>query len=297
MKIPPHHPFKSAKAKERFLNLYDNNAKKWPVASETMMVNTSYGQTFVRISGPDNAQPLVLLHGMSGNSMQWAPNIEGLSAGYKIYAVDNIYDNGRSVYTRPITSPDDFANWLDDLLSALKLGDNINLMGVSYGGWITSQYALCYPDRLNKIVLVAPAATILPLKLEFLMRAILCIIPHRYFIRKFMCWIMEDSANKDEASRKMIEEEVENGFVAMRCFKAKRMVNPTVLDDKELQSIKVPSLFLVGENEKIYSAQNAVERLKAVASHIKIEVIPNAGHDVTILKTDMVNSKVLEFLR
>jgi len=59
----------------------------------------------------------------------------------------------------------------------------------------------------------------------------------------------------------------------------------------------VPTLFLVGENEKIYSAKKAVQRLNEVAPQIETEVIPNAGHDLTIVQAEMVNRKVLEFLK
>lgn len=297
MEMSAYHPFRSPKAKEQYLKLYDMRAKKWPVVSEPRTVDTFYGQTFVRISGPDGALPLVLLHGAGGNSLQWVSNIEALSEYYRTYAVDGIYDHGRSVYTRSIKSPDDFVNWLDELFSALDLGDNINLMGLSYGGWLTSQYALHFPDRLNKIVLLAPAGTVLPLRLEWMIRAILCLVPHRYFTKSFMFWLLEDVAQKDEASRIMIEEEVDIAFMAIRCFKQKRSVNPTVLEDKELQSIEVPTLYLVGENEKIYSAQKAIQRLNKVAPHIKAEIIPNAGHDLTIVQAEMVNKKVLEFLK
>ena len=229
--------------------------------------------------------------------MQWLPNIEALSEYYRTYAVDNINDYGRSVYTRTIKSPDDFVNWLDELFSILELGDNINLMGLSYGGWLTSQYALRFPYRLNKIVLLAPAGTVLPLRLEWMMRAILCTVPHRYFTKSFMYWLLDDLVQKDKASRVMVEEWVDDSFMAIRCFKRRSMVNPTVLEDTELQSIKVPALYLVGENEKIYSAQEAVQRLNKVAPHIKIEVIPDAGHDLTIVQAEMVNRKVLEFLK
>ena len=58
----------------------------------------------------------------------------------------------------------------------------------------------------------------------------------------------------------------------------------------------MPTLYLVGENEKIYSAQEAVQRLKQVAPQIQTEVIPNAGHDLTMVQADMVNGKVVEFL-
>jgi len=59
----------------------------------------------------------------------------------------------------------------------------------------------------------------------------------------------------------------------------------------------VPALYLVGEHEKIYSAQKAIQRLRKVAPNIKAVVIPNAGHDLTIVQAEMVNTKVLEFLR
>lgn len=295
--ITAYHPFRSAEAKEQYLALYDMRAKKWPITSETMIVSTSYGQTFVRISGPSTAPPLVLLHGMGGNSLQWLPNIEALSESYRTYAVDNIYDNGRSVYTRAIQSPEDFVNWLDELFSALKLRDDINLIGLSYGGWITSQYALRYPKRLNRIVLLAPAGTVLPLSFKWIVRAVLCAVPHKYFTKSFLYWLLSDLASKDDAGRAFIEEHADESYLALRSFKAKRMVNPTVLTDAELQNIKVPTLYLVGENEKIYSAQKAKQRLNDIAPHIKAEILPNAGHDLTIVQKETVNKKILEFLR
>jgi len=66
--------------------------------------------------------------------------------------------------------------------------------------------------------------------------------------------------------------------------------------DKAWQGFGVPCLFLVGENEKIYSAEAAVGRLKRVAPQVKAEIIPGAGHDLTIAQADLVASKVLAFL-
>jgi len=298
MEMTSYHPFRSAKAKEQYLKHYDMRAKKWPVVSETRMVETSFGQTFVRISGPVDAPPLVLLPSAGGTSLLWIPNIQAFSKSYRVYAMDNIYDFGRSVYTQAFKNPDDLVNWLDELFSALEFGDNINLMGLSYGGWLTSQYALRFPNRLDKIVLLAPAATILPLPGEWAWRAILTIIPHRYFLRSITYWMFDDLAQKkDEASRILVDDMIDDAFMGLRCFKFKMPVHPTVLEDKELESIKVPTLFLVGENEKLYPAQKAIQRLNKVAPHIKAEVIPNAGHDLTIVQAEMVNRKVLEFLK
>jgi pimeloyl-ACP methyl ester carboxylesterase len=81
-----------------------------------------------------------------------------------------------------------------------------------------------------------------------------------------------------------VKEFIDHTFMASRCFKTRRPINPTVLEDQELQSLKVPTLYVVGENEKIYSAQKAVQRLNQVAPHIKTETIPNASHDLTFYK-------------
>lgn len=296
MEKTDHHPFRSAKAKERYLELYDRVAEEWPVDSTTRMVDTAHGQTFVRASGPDEAPPLVLLPGANATSLMWIPNIEALSESYRVFAVDNIYDFGRSVFTRPFKTPDDFVRWLDGLFNALGLKDGINLMGLSYGGWLTSQYALRFPDRLDKIVLVAPAATVLNLNSEFALHALVGLIPHRCFVKKTMFWALEDFMRSSEITQEMKEFFVENMYLGLRCFKLKMLVSPTVLTDLELKSLEMPTLILVGENEKIYSAQDALDRLNRVAPHIKTELIPDAGHDLTVVQAEEVNRKVLEFL-
>ena len=56
------------------------------------------------------------------------------------------------------------------------------------------------------------------------------------------------------------------------------------------------NIVLVGENEKLYPAKNAVERLNIVAPQIQTEIIPGAGHDLTIVQAGLVNSRVLDFL-
>jgi pimeloyl-ACP methyl ester carboxylesterase len=296
IKMSAHHPFRSEKAKERYLKLYDIRAKEWPVASETRMAPTAYGHTFVRVSGPAITPPLVLLHGVSGASLQWMPNIGALSKSFRVYAVDNIYDYGRSVYTRIIKSPDDYVVWLDELFDALALRDKIHLMGLSYGGWLASQYALRFPQRLDKMVLLAPVGTVLPLRAEWILRALLCALPHPYFTKRFMYWLLEDLVHKDAASRRMVDEWVEESHIALRSFKPKRMAHPTILTDVELRHIKAPTLYLVGENEKLYSAQKAVERLRKAAPQIEAEVIPKAGHDLTFVQAELVNRKVVDFL-
>jgi pimeloyl-ACP methyl ester carboxylesterase len=193
---------------------------------------------------------------------------------------------------------DDLMKWLDELFSTLEIGNKINLMGLSYGGWLTSQYALHSPERLQKIVLIAPAATIIDLPGEWAWRGILSAIPHRLFMKKAMVdWLFEDLAQKkDEASQMVINDYMNDALMALKCFKFRMPIQPTVLSDSELKRIRIPTLFLVGENEKIYSAQKAIYRLNTTAPQIQTDLITNAGHDLTIIQSDLVNKMVIHFL-
>jgi pimeloyl-ACP methyl ester carboxylesterase len=190
----------------------------------------------------------------------------------------------------------DFVTWLDEVFNQLDLGNDINLVGLSYGGWLTSQYALRFPERLENIVLIAPAATVLPISSEWLGRAALTAIPHPYFTEGFIDWMLADFVNHDEANRDLVKEWAYEAYVAARSFKPKSLANPNVLSNSDLMSLGVRMLFLVGENEKLYSPQAAVERLNTVAPQVETAIIPNAGHDLTMARAALVNRKILEFL-
>jgi pimeloyl-ACP methyl ester carboxylesterase len=147
--FPSFHPFKSTESQQRYIAFNERLSKKWPVPYEAKIVETSFGKTFVRISGPAEAAPLILLPGSSANSLSWRSNVGVLSEHFRIFAVDNINDFGRSVYTHAPKNVDDFSRWLNELFDELNLHDRINLMGASYGGWIASEYALRNPGRLD----------------------------------------------------------------------------------------------------------------------------------------------------
>lgn len=291
--FPEYHPFKSQNAKETFLELYNNTAKEWPVPSKTKTVDTSYGKTFIRISGPEDASPLVLLHPGGSNSLSWIPVVKILSENHKIYAVDNIYDNGLSVYTKAVSGTDDYISWLTEVFNSLELKSNINIMGMSYGAWIACMFSVRYPEKLNKVVLLAPPATIVPPNPGFLIRALLMQIPYKFFYKRFMEWFFKDYINKD---RKAAERVIENLYLTSKLFKYKRMLNPTILTDEELKNISVHLLYIIGENEKVCSAQKALERIHSLAPQIKTVLVPHSGHDMLAVEPVFIMGKIMSFL-
>ena len=290
--------FRSEAAREIFLAYYDEwITNKWPVTAESFVAETSWGATWGMVSGPKDAPPLLLLPGAHSTALAFTTNIEVLSKNYRVYAVDNIADYGRSVPIRtPATGPE-FVDWLDEVIDALAFSDPINLGGLSFGGWITSLYTLDHPERVSKLVLLAPAATIQPFRILFLLRGIFSTLPFRWGTKLLMYYLLGD-AKKDPEQRKFADDAIEAMTLAKQSYKLQTsIVQPTVLSDEQLEQLSAtPTLILIGEREKLYSAKKAQLRLQQLATHIQIEIIPNAGHLFTATHALEVNALLETFL-
>ncbi len=258
------------------------------------MVPTSYGDTFVRITGPAGAPPLVLLPGAATTSLMWAPNVQALSESFRTIALDQLGEVGRTTCFRPVRRYSDLLAWLNELFEALKLGAEINLAGLSYGGALAAQYTLHFPERLRSTILLAPGATVLRTSAKFMASLILTAISRGQCLPRIMRWIFSDMARKDP---KWIETAIEQLVIGSRSLQPRLLPFPPVLTDAEWAGIKVPTLFLVGEHETIYDPVKAVRRLNRVAPQIKTEMIPGAGHDLTFVQAEMVNLMMVEFLQ
>lgn len=300
VKLREHHPFRSAEARDRYLAFYDKASESWPIPCESRVVTTEHGSTFVRVGGPEGAPPLVLLPGVWASSLMWLPVIAALSRDYRTYAVDSLYDFGRSVSARPAKTTAEHMAWLDGLFDGLELPSGINLMGCSRGGWLTGEYALHAPDRLAKAVLQSPAGVAIidywagvkagPIFARVLMS------PSVESVSALMHWLMPDFAREDPRGFDAYVEETVLGLVCYDSRVVGRAVGPRQFSDAELGGIDLPVLYVAGAHEKMYAPPDAVARLKAVAPQFETAVIPGAGHDLGVVQTAAFTSSVLGFL-
>lgn len=296
MKHPPTHPFRSERARDEYQALYAERAKAWPVSGEERLVETPSGQTFVRISGDPGSPPLVLLPGARGTSLTWIPNISALSARYRTFALDTINDIGLSVRHKPMSSAEEMRVWLAEVLALLVPEGRFSLVGLSNGGWLASQYALHYPERLRKLVLLAPSMTVLTVSPGLILRGLLTQLPLPGMRRQLYYWLLQDSVRSGAAGKASVDEAVADWATAERCFSPLPLVMATVMSDQELQNFRVPCLVLVGEHEKIYPPGKVMQRLARLAPQIQAEIIPGAGHDLWVVQAGLVTQKILDFL-
>jgi pimeloyl-ACP methyl ester carboxylesterase len=177
----------------------------------------------------------------------------------------------------------------------LKLEGGLNLVGLSYGGWIFTHYALRHPERVAKLVQLAPAGTVARIPWGFIWRGILCIIPLRFFMQMFMDWIRVTDAT-DEAAKKKLDDMADDAYIAQHSFKSRRMVAPVPLSDAQWKRLNVPTLLLAGDREVIFPAKESLVRVGALAPNMRTELLAGTGHDFFAARADEVNRRVLQFL-
>ncbi|WP_437893006.1 alpha/beta fold hydrolase [Sorangium sp. So ce124] len=151
--------FRSPEARARIAAWFDRFHEKLPVPARSREVSTRFGATHVLVAGPEDAPPLVCLHGALASSAHLMPELGPLLARYRVHVVDVIGQSVKSADVRlPIDGPA-YAEWLTDVLDALGLA-RTHLLGVSWGGFAALRMAQAAPARIDRLVLIVPAAVV-----------------------------------------------------------------------------------------------------------------------------------------
>jgi pimeloyl-ACP methyl ester carboxylesterase len=99
--------------------------------------------------------PIVLLHGLGATSASMLPTLEELARDHRVLAVD-LPGFGASEKPAGTYHPLFYARWLARFLDAVGVG-RADLVGNSMGGRIAIETALRTPDRVGRLVLLAPS--------------------------------------------------------------------------------------------------------------------------------------------
>jgi pimeloyl-ACP methyl ester carboxylesterase len=126
-------------------------------AAQGAFVGVGRGLTHYERRGPSNGRTVVLIHGFSVPSFIWDPTFEHLAAaGFDVVRYD-LFGRGYSdrpyvEYGMPL-----YLEQLQQLLDALRVS-NVDLIGLSMGGPIAAAFAVDFPERVRRLVLIAPIA-------------------------------------------------------------------------------------------------------------------------------------------
>jgi pimeloyl-ACP methyl ester carboxylesterase len=241
----------------------------------------------VIVSGPEDASPMLLLHASGVAAWSWKYNVEELSKCYRTYAIDLIGDAGKSQYA-------DFKNIMKtgrdqaELYAEItgKLGvEKAYVVGASEGGFIGSNYALHFPERVEKLALLGPMGYSGALKssIRIMMAQF---FPLKPIQNATFSWAFSDSAK--------LKEEFGEWFPLLMSDTFPAKVTPLPLSAEQRQSLEVPVMFVFGERDNLVGDPETARALVQDIPDVRVEIV-EAGHLMGAEIPAQVNALIKEF--
>jgi pimeloyl-ACP methyl ester carboxylesterase len=289
--------FKTEAGRARYLAAYDAALRDWPVSYDELDIETSLGPTHLIASGPTGTPPLILLHSLAGTGLVWRPNIAALSATHRCYAIDIPGQGGKSLATRRIERPDDYAPWMSELMDALGLA-KAAFVGCSFGAFLAARQALATPARVERVAMIGPPGVFaaMSLRVALTMRTMRL----RRRLRRLLGDTREPSARAlharaapqhgaDDAWRRLIG-------VMMAESPELTVTQTPVFTRVQLARITAPMLLLIGEYEQLYDPAATLRRARQMKPGIEAELVPGADHIAAMAQPEWVNARLAAFL-
>lgn len=254
----------------------------------------------------EGVETVVMLHGSGPGASGWANfsrNLEPLlDAGYRVLLVDCPgWSKSDPIVCRGSRS-DLNATALKGLLDVLGLG-RVHLIGNSMGGHSAVAFALTYPERAGKLVLMGGgtggASPFVPMPTEGIkLLNALYRDPTIDNLKKMMnVFVFDASALTEELFQARLDnmlarrDHLENFVVSLTA-------NPRQFPDfgPRLHEIQAPSLIVWGRNDR-FVPMDAGLRLLAGLANSSLHVFNNCGHWAQWEHAEPFNRLVLDFLQ
>ncbi|MBK8493400.1 MAG: alpha/beta hydrolase [Saprospirales bacterium] len=281
-----------------------------PYPYEVKKVELPEGIKVAYVDEGKGDQTLVFIHGLGSYLPGWKKNIEGLKGQFRCIAID-LPGYGKSSKGKYEGSMRFYAKIVAELIDELNLG-KVTLVGHSMGGQISIVTALAYPDKVDKLVLVAPAGfetftkgqrqwfrevmTANGVKLTTVEQIKINLAYNFYRMPKDAEFMITDRINMRTAA----------DFDAY-CYIIPQCVQGMVDDPvyEFLPQIQQPTLVLFGENDNLipnrFLNPGATEKVAQDGAgripHATLHMVPKAGHFVQFEQPDAVNGYILQFAK
>ena len=255
--------FKSNEQRDHFREIYNGILSRFPFTP--IYIDTSFGRTFSLQAGSDSNPAVIVLHGSCSNSAFMTPELFALMEHYCVYAVDIIGEAGNSDEHRPSLNSDAFAAWLYEVLDALDI-KSATMIGNSLGGWMALKFASTYPERVSKLVLIAPGG------LSGQNTAITEKVRQADANNEILT--VEASVTGSAQLPKEVEDFMN---LILQVYDPITDELPVFTDDA-LKRLTMPVLFVGGALDNMLDAPAAASRIRTLLTNAEVHLLDNAGH-------------------
>ncbi|MFX1472676.1 MAG: alpha/beta fold hydrolase [Promethearchaeota archaeon] len=249
-------------------------------------------ETYYEIAGEGEA--IVFVHGAAGSHDNWRPQVKHLSDRFEVVTYD-IRGHGKSSGSDRKYSCELFADDLNGLITALELERPV-VCGLSLGGMIAQQYAVRHQSGLAGLVLADTAVASALTLSDKLQKWMFPVSLVKWYIRRktpedYARWSFKYFDMKDDVREYLIQEQLRMDQTEF--LKLMDAIYGFKLLD--LASIKVPTLVVLGENERKAVFPHADKMIELIEGSRKV-VIPDAGHASNLENPTEFNRVLDEFL-
>jgi pimeloyl-ACP methyl ester carboxylesterase len=254
---------------------------------------------------------VILVHGFGSNKEGWIAQFGPLSKHFKVIRLDN-RNGGNSDRPNYPNSAEMLADDVKGLMDYLKI-EKAHIIGWSLGGIIVQHFAIKYPNRIKKIILIntvmgAPdnqGAEMLKnnhiktleerkrdpiqafwngtrLGFYYSFRKEMRANPNKKF---YGLWSVEDLI-RNENLNPLTPQDIINQSSALL----------QEITNQDLKQIKNPTLLIASSHDKLTSSNSMIEMHNSIPNS-SLTVINKAGHSSPLSRAPEINKLIIEFLK
>lgn len=263
------------------------------------MPKIEIGVTKIHYEICGSGEPIVLIPGFASGIWSWRRHFNALSSKFQVIVFDpRGIAQSAADKNIPVTI-ESIADEVAALLEALFI-DRSHILGISFGGFVAQEFALKYPEKLNKLLLASTSfggVHHVPAAFEVL-----------------SAFAPSKDLNSQERIRKGLTISFTSAFVEenpnlVEEFCRLREINPvpenvylqqlqsaTAFDaESRLSQIMAETLVLSGDSDNVVPLQNSVNLARQIPN-ARLEIIKNGGHMAFYERSDEFNAIVTRFL-
>ena len=248
-----------------------------------------------------SGKPLVLISGLGYSLWQWHKMVPFLAEYFQVITFDNRgvgqSDKPAGPYTAQMLAADTVG-----LLDALHVEKAV-VMGHSMGGFIAQAMALDFPQLVEKLILCSTnfgGPHHVPVTPEAM--KVLTDVSSDAVTRFKNGLVVSTAPGWAERNAQMIQEWIEwrsanpiqpGPYQAQLAIGLGLLPEAAAFEDK-LPRLRIPTLILFGEHDKVVPPENATLLSKKIANS-KVVILPEAGHFFPMEIPEAASRAVIEF--
>lgn len=270
-----------------------------PAGIRATRVPAAHGELAALVGDPDGADghaPVVLVPGFTGSKEDFIGVLAALTAaGHRVVAVDQ-----RGQFESPGNGDPtsyDVKTLAEDVLAVARhVGEQVHLVGHSFGGLVARAAALAEPGALRSLTLIGSGPGAIPDPSASNLGLIVAALPVMDLESIWGAKRQLERPHETVAPEPDVEEWMHRRFLANDPVSLLRMAQQLVVEEDrvdELAAVDLPVLVLHGANDDAWPPAQQAEMARRLRAEVSI--IDGAGHSPAADEPDITAERLLEF--